>query len=153
MWQNFWQLRVNDRLTQWKDFRRKISDLPIEEAITEINEMWSTAPFVTYHLSPDEPNTWPDPWLLLAENYYCDLAKALGIMYTIYFSSHKNIESEIRIYYDYETKERHNISWIDKGKYILNYWPYEIVNTKELDKKNLQLLHKYTTKDLDLNKY
>lgn len=153
MWSNFWMLRVSDRLTQWKDFRHKISDLPLARAVAEVNAMWSTAPFVTFYLPHDRTEEWPDPWELLAENYYCDVAKALGILYTIYFSSHKTTNLELHIYYDYQTKTRSNVVWIDGGKYILNYWPHEIVNTELIEEKQLQLLYSYTTQDLQLDKY
>ena len=153
MWSNFWMLRVSDRLSQWKDFRHKLSGLSLANTVAEVNAMWSTAPFVTYYLPPDRPDEWPDPWTLLAENYYCDVAKALGILYTIYFTSHKTTNLELRIYYDYQTKTRSNVVWIDDGKYILNYWPYEIVNTELIEEKQLQLLYSYTTEDLQLDKY
>jgi hypothetical protein len=43
--------------------------------------------------------------------------------------------------------------WLDDGKYILNYWPYEIVNTKQVEEKQLQLLYQYSSTDLQLEKY
>jgi hypothetical protein len=153
MWQNFWNLRVNDRLAQWKDFRHALSDLPLESAVVELNNMWSTAPYVTYYLDPSDPKTWPDPWALLAENYYCNVAKALGILYTIYFTSHKNVNFELHVYYDYKDKTKHCVAWLDHGKYILNYWPYEIVNTKQIEENQLQLLYRYSSTDLQLEKY
>ena len=153
MYNNFWNLRVNDRLTQWKEFRHKLTDLPLDKAVVEVNELWSTAPFVTYYLAPDEPNSWPDPWTLLAENYYCDVAKALGIIYTIYFTGHKCDDIELRVYYDYQKKVRSNVAYVAQGKYILNYWPHEIVNTKHIEDEQLQLLYSYTAKDLHLEKY
>ena len=153
MYSNFWNLRVNDRLAQWKDFRHQLSNLPLSKAIVELNQMWSTAPFVTYYLDPSDPTNWPDPWTLLAENYYCDVAKSLGILYTIYFTSHKSVDLEFRTYYDYKDKDRYSVAYIDQGKYILNYWPYEIVNTELVEEKQLQLLYQYSSKDLQLEKY
>ena len=153
MWQNFWNLRVNDRLTQWKDFRHQLDRLPLESAVVELNNMWSTAPLVTYNLDPSDPKTWPDPWALLAENYWCDVAKALGIVYTIYFTGHSATPIEIRVYYNYTDKTKHTVVWLDDGKYILNYWPYEIVNTKQVEEKQLQLLYQYSSIDLQLEKY
>ena len=153
MWQNFWNLRVNDRLTQWKEFRHQLDRLPLESAVVELNNMWSTAPIINYNLDPSDPKTWPDPWTLLAENYWCDVAKSLGIAYTIYFSSHKSTPIEIRVYYDYKDKTKHCVAWLDHGKYILNYWPYEIVNTKQIEEKQLQLLYQYSSTDLQLEKY
>jgi hypothetical protein len=119
----------------------------------ELNNMWSTAPFVNYNLDPSDPKTWPDPWALLAENYWCDVAKALGIVYTIYFTGHSSTPMEIRVYYDYKDKTKHTMVWLDDGKYILNYWPYEIVNTKQVEEKQLQLLYQYSSTDLQLEKY
>jgi len=153
MWQNFWNLRVNDRLAEWKDFRHELDRLPLESAVIELNNMWSTAPFVNYNLDPSDPNTWPDPWTLLAENYWCDVAKALGILYTIYFTHHRNTPMELRVYYDYKDKQRYTVAWLDDGKYILNYWPYEIVNTKQVEEKQLHLLYQYSNTDLALEKY
>jgi hypothetical protein len=153
MWTNFWNLRVNDRLAEWKDFRHKLSDLPLESAVVELNKMWSTAPFVNYNLDPSEPKSWPDPWTLLAENYWCDVAKTLGIVYTLYFTNHKSTPAEIRVYYDYQDKIKYTVAWIDHGKYILNYYPYEIVNIKYIEEKQLQLLYQYSNTDLALDKY
>jgi len=90
---------------------------------------------------------------LLAENYYCDVAKSLGILYTIYFTSHRAVDLKLHMYYDYEDKERYTVAWIDQGKYILNYWPYEIVNTKQIEEKQLHLLYQYSSTDLQLEKY
>ncbi len=149
---NFWNLRINDRLTQWKDFRHKLDALPLEHALGELNQLWSSAPYVTYYLDPSDPKSWPDPWTLLAENYYCNVAKALGIIYTIYFTSHK-VDVELRTYYDYKEKNRYNLSWFSKGKYILNYYPYEIVNTEQIEEQKLDLLYRYSIKDLHLEKY
>jgi len=152
-WHNFWTLRTSDRLAQWKIFRRELDQLPIEEAVIKLNDMWSSAPYVAHYLSADDTENWPDPWELLAENYYCNLAKALGIIYTIYFTGHNNIDIELRVYYDYKTKDRYNVVYIDNGKYILNYWPYEIVNTTQVDDQQLQLLYQYSVKDLQLDQY
>ena len=153
MGSNFWNLRINERLFEWKDFRHNIDSLPLERALVEVNNLWSSAPFVTYYLNSDAPETWPDPWTLLAENYYCDLAKALGILYTIYFTSHKSNNMSLCVYYNYKDKVRSNLVSIDHGKYILNYWPCEIVNTKQIENEQMKLLYSYTAKDLHLEKY
>lgn len=153
MWSCFWNLRISDRLSQWKDFRRHLSELPLDRALAECNALWSTAPFVNYYLSADDPQNWPDPWTLLAENYYCDVAKALGIIYTINFTSHKSIPIEFKVFYDLEDKTRYNLVYLAEGKYILNYWPHEIVNNELLKSKPLQLIYQYSRSNLDLDRY
>jgi hypothetical protein len=60
---------------------------------------------------------------------------------------------ELRVYYDYKDKERYTVAWLDEGKYILNYWPYEIVNTKQVEETQLHLLYQYSSTDLALEKY
>jgi|TARA_B110000977_G_C10911617_1_gene429498 hypothetical protein len=152
-WQDFWTLRVNDRLRQWTDFRQQLDKLPFDLALVELNEMWSSAPQVNYALDQSSNKNWPTPWELLAETNYCTIAKALGIMYTIYFTRHRSTDVELRVYYNYDDKERHAVAWFKGGEYILNYWPFEIVNTKQIQEKQLKLLYQYTSKDLKLESY
>ena len=151
--ENFWNLRVNDRLAQWKDFRRSLDQLPIEQAIEQVNQFWSRAPGVGYYLAPDDISNWPDPWTLIYENYYCDVAKVLGIVYTIALTSHKNnLDVEIRVYKDPATRHEYNLAWISQGKYIVNLINNEVVNKEQFDKKFI-LIKQYKAEDLDLVKY
>ena len=105
------------------------------------------------HLKPDWVESWPNPWELLAENRYCDLAKALGMLYTLYLTCHGDqLDVEIRIYQDPESGERYNLVWIDQGKYVLNLSHDEVVNTQHVQ-QHLALEFKYTSEDLGMNKY
>ena len=153
MGSNFWNIRTDEQLAQWANFRNTISGLPLEDAVNELSVLWSTAPIVNYNLDPADSVNWPNPWELLAENCWCDVAKALGIMYTLYFTSHKDVEIELRSYFNLAEKVRYNVVWVDNGKYIINYYPYEIVNTAYIEEKELKLLNRYTPADLGLDKY
>lgn len=148
-----WNLNSSDRLHEWKLFREDISALPLEKALEKTNHLWSYAPFVNYYISPDRSPEWPDPWTLLHENYYCDIAKSLGIMYTLHLCSHygNGIDSmEMKIYNNPKTHESHNTVWINNGKYILNLIFDEVVNKSQLDKK-LVLQYTHSVEDLNLN--
>lgn len=70
-----------DRLNKWKEFRNtlEISNSPLED----VAEFWSQAPFVNPYLDPNSPTEWPDPWHLVLDDRYDDLAIALGMLYTI----------------------------------------------------------------------
>ena len=70
-----------NRLTEWKEFRDTLenSNTPLED----VAEFWSHAPFVNPYLNPNNPSEWPDPWHLVIDNRYDDLAIALGMLYTI----------------------------------------------------------------------
>ena len=67
---------------------------------------------------------WPDPWDLIAENTYCDLAKCLGISYTILMLDRTDINS-LSIQ---ETKENEYIVSLNQGKYILNWDVGQVLN-------------------------
>ena len=146
---NFWSSMPYERLRQWYDFRKSLTDKTLDSAVNEVQHLWSYAPFVKYYLTTDMVDQWPNPWELLYDNVYCDLAKALGIVYTLYLSDHKP-DLEIRVYKDDEVKEYYNLVFVDKGKYVLNYQHDEVVNKKYI-KNDLVLVKKFNSKDLRLD--
>ncbi len=146
-----WSLGTDDRLLSWRNFRRELDELDLEPALEKCVHLWSYVPFVNRYLRPEWPDQWPDPWNLLAENRYCDLAKALGMLYTMYLTRHAdNIDMELRVYDS--TTERYNLVWINDGKYVLNFQHDEIVNTQHIQ-KDLVLAFKYTAGELGIEKY
>jgi hypothetical protein len=148
-----WKLDTAGRIAQWRDFRKSLDELPFDQALDVVAKFWQTAPFSPYNLDPDRSETWPDPWTLIYENVYCDVAKCLGIVYTLLLSKHKTaLDVEIRIYQDPKTRYGYNLAWIGQGKYILNMVDGEVVNNKQFD-KNLKLIKTYTAVDLQLENY
>lgn len=146
-----WNLTPSERLRYWHDFRKRISTLTSAEAIEETHHLWCYAPYVTHYLTIDQIMNWPNPWELINDNYYCDLAKALGMVYTLYLTNHW-IESTIEIYHDRSSKDERNLVIIDEGKYVLNYLHDEIINKKQIN-KDLELIKKITVRDLQLTKF
>jgi hypothetical protein len=71
----------NERLTEWRKFRDslEISQTPFEDVAV----LWAQAPFVSPYLKPNNPKTWPDPWHLILDDRYDELAIALGMLYTL----------------------------------------------------------------------
>jgi len=120
-----WQKTFIDRLESWITLRDHVRNLDPEIALKQINSWWSTAPWRAYHLHWDDRETWPDPWELLSDNLYCDVAKGLGILYTISLLDHKDLtDAELVL-----TSEGHNLVLVCKRKYILNWDRDSIVNT------------------------
>lgn len=145
-----WNLLPSERLRCWQEFRKSISEKNFEDALKETVHLWSYAPYVSHYLTTDQIDNWPGPWELIYENYYCDLAKALGMLYTLYLSSHR-CDIEIRIYNDPSAMEQYNLVYIDKGKYVLNYVHDEVVNKTQLP-NNLKLVAQLSATDLNLEK-
>ena len=147
------QLPAEDRLRSWREFRSSIESLPLETALDETAKFWARAPFVPYNLDPDNKKLWPDPWTLIYENSYCDIAKCLGIVYTISLTGHKKIiDIEFRRYEDPKTRYAYNLAWVNKGKYILNMTDGEVLNIEQFD-KTLKLKQQLTAVDLQLENY
>ena len=148
-----WKLGPSGRLDHWKAFRSKISSLDLEQALQACNEFWQTAPFTPFYLDHREIQNWPDPWQLIYENYYCDLAKALGIVYTLHLSAHKNnVDLAIHICQEATSRAQYNLVWINQGKYVLNYISDTIVNRTQVS-NNIKTLFKLSSKDLNLENY
>lgn len=147
------KLSTGDRMHRWKQFRSQLNELPLGEALQSTLDLWHSCPFIPFYLEADNPGNWPNPWELIEENYYCDLAKVLGIVYTLYLTEHKNfLDPEIRVYYDSKNRTYYHIAWFAQGKYVLNLVEGEIVNKEQINKE-LKLKHRYTAADLKLEQY
>ncbi len=107
-----------DRLADWKKFRDSLetSQTPLEDVAI----FWSRAPFVNLYLDSTQPSSWPDPWRLVMEGKYDDLAICLGMLYTIKLTQrfmatpceiHKSESSE---------KKDSNFFLVVDNKHILN---------------------------------
>jgi hypothetical protein len=95
-----------------------------------INDWWWRAPMINHYLHWDDHCAWPSPWELLADNMYCDLARALGIVYTIMMIEHEKTQEISLICTDND-----NLVQVNQGKYILNWAPGEILNIHSTDIK------------------
>ena len=147
------KLKPSDRLDRWKSFRFSLNEFSIGKAIELTNELWAACPFTPFYLDPESPDSWPDPWTLLEENYYCDLAKVLGIIYTLHLCDHgKNLQPELRIYTNTKTRHTYHIAYLCDGKYVLNLIEGEILNKEHINQE-FKLKHRYTAADLKLEQY
>ena len=148
-----WKSSIDDRLTKWKQFRKKLDTMSLDEALLCTAELWHTAPYKTFYLDPTSTIDWPNPWELISENYYCDIAKCLGIIYTIYFTNHcNNLVPEIRLYQDVNASQLYSLAWFNDGKYILNWDSGKVVNIEQVEEE-LKLICCYNSNDLILEKY
>ena len=120
-----WPTAFSARLALWNQLRSQAQDLPAEQALAAINAWWFQAPWSAYHLHWDDQDTWPDPWQLLSDNIYCDVARGLGILYTITLLDRADLAPADLVL----TQEGHNLVLLSKEKYILNWEPDTIVNT------------------------
>ena len=84
---------------------------------------------------------------------YCDVAKCLGIVYTVALTTHRtNTTIEFKQYEDPKTGYDYNLACFDQGKYILNMIDGEVVNIK-LVNETLKFKRQYNEKELQLESY
>jgi DNA-binding MltR family transcriptional regulator len=118
-----WKTLYQERLADWYNLRQAANALELEQQLKLINDWWFRAPIVNRVVTWDDPTRWPSPWDLLVNNGYCDLARALGIVYTL-------LLLDRQLYTDLEiiSTGQDNLVQIDHGKYILNWAPGEVLN-------------------------
>ena len=135
-----WPLLYQDRLEAWCQLRKKSNSCDISTCLQDIDQWWSQTPWKPYYLHMDDYEKWPNPWNLLADNIYCDLARALGIVYTVLMLDRKDVDT-IQI----AETDQGNLVLVDHEKYILNWERDRLLNirptnftiTKSLDSSEL----------------
>ena len=117
-----WKTTYQERLADWVRLRQEAAALGLPEQLILINDWWFRAPIVNHLIHWEDARSWPTPWHLLNNNGYCELARALGIVYTVMLLENY---TDLKII---QTKED-NLVLVDGGKYILNWAPGTVLNT------------------------
>jgi len=121
-----WPVTFDNRLQSWVELRSRCQFLDLENSLTAINQWWFNTPWQPYYLHWDDQADWPDPWQLLSDNVYCDLARSLGILYTISLLERADMaDAELVL-----AEDGTNLVLVAKEKYILNWNKDSIVNNK-----------------------
>lgn len=123
-----WAQLFSSRLCDWNILRSEARDKDVESALLLINDWWFQAPWKVYKLHWFDQANWPDPWQLLEDIGYCDLARGLGILYTITLIDHSEIQDSSMIL----THEDHNLVLATKRKYILNWKAGDVLNSNNI---------------------
>lgn len=130
-----WQPYYEDRLQDWISLRDESKKLASEYSFQLIHDWWQTAPTILHYLHMDDYKTWPGPWELLANNNFCEVAKAAGIMYTIILTERPEI-------YSMSLLQDDNYTYVqvltDGGEYLLNGPPGSI----KASTADVNILHK-----------
>ena len=118
-----WPEDFSDRLKQWHDLRVLFVEPDLEHSLLLVNDWWFTCPISPRCLAWDDQITWPDPWNLLKDNVYCDLARGLGMLYTLCMTQDPRLER-----LQLARTNADNLVLVNDGKYILNWAPRQLLN-------------------------
>ena len=111
---------------EWNQLRADNQSNDLESALLAINNWWQMLPMDSHYLHWDDVERWPDPWDLIADGIFCPIAKSLGIIYTLHLIN----RPEIKDLQFAKTHEGDNLVLVNQGKYILNWAPGELLNTR-----------------------
>jgi hypothetical protein len=116
---NIFQLEYEARLQSWHDLKEDIKNSDLRSKCIKIDKWWQNAPTVNHYLHLKDTQNWPDPWELLVENLYCNVAKALGMCYTLYMTGEENF----RMVTACDKMGNDVLLILVNNEHILNYWP------------------------------
>lgn len=118
-----WPQTYQGRLESWIELREHCQSQDVASAVNQIDLWWQRTPWRPYYLHWDDRHDWPDPWQLLADNQYCDVARALGMLYTIKLLDRADCADAVMV-----TSDQGNLVLVQGGKYIMNWNPDQVVN-------------------------
>ena len=127
---NVFQLNYDTRLRSWYDLRQKLQTADLQTKCVEIDRFWQSAPLVNHHLHPFDVDNWPSPWELISENTYCEVARGLGMVYTLLLLGVTDIDFCLATD---DNSEEVVIVLVDNAKYVMNYWPEMVLNISSSD--------------------
>ena len=129
---NVFQLNYEARLKSWYDLRKSLEDSDIKTSCLAIDNWWQKAPLVNHYLHPNDIDNWPGPWDLLVENNYCQIARGLGMVYTLQLVGIKDIDFCIAID---DNSEECALVMVDRAIYVMNYYPNTVISNSLKDFK------------------
>lgn len=116
-----WPQTFEERLQEWHALRSSLGSTLDHDNLLAINRWWFRAPIINQTLHVTAIETWPDPWSLLSQSGYCDLARSLGMIYTVAIT-YPTQRDRLVLYHT----NQGNLVVVDRGAYILNWYPTSI---------------------------
>lgn len=141
-----WTKSPEERIHAWRLFRLDLHTQDTLQLLNTVAKHWATAPQSHQFLATDLPETWPNPWELLHDNYYDDVGLALGIYYTLQLSNAFDKED---INYNVLELNGDIINVVQVQDYVLNYDFGEVINTKQLP-SDCKIRYQYNHKNLNV---
>lgn len=122
---NIFQSSYDARLKNWYQLRQSLENSDLQTKCIQIDQWWQRAPLVNHYLHFDFMNEWPNPWELIYDNNYCNIARGLGMVYTLLLLGVTDIVFAEATDYNSEDVV---LVLVDNAKYLMNYWPNTVVN-------------------------
>jgi len=138
-----WPSTFEERLVEWNHLRSRAKSEILSDRLLMINDWWWRAPMVRSTLSWQQRDQWPDAWDLLNASGWCDLARALGMLYTVMIIDQDDV-------HDVHLVEscQGNLVLVNQGLYILNWSPRQLLN---IQSSQLEIKRSVSSKEFQKN--
>ena len=111
-----WYGTATEKILSWREFRKSLENANPLDAIEDIANWWTYAPWVKKTIDPYKPETWPTPWDMINKGYFCRSAIALGQAYTIW-SLFPTLDCEIWLINNRSEQDIHLITVVNHSIY------------------------------------
>lgn len=132
-----------ERLAEWKKFRNTIEI--DKNPFDLVSEFWARAPLVNTFLDPTDCTSWPDPWHLVLDNKYDDLAICLGMLYTLKLTE-RFMESSYEIHKITPNSSNSFFILIIDKKSVLNYEFKKVTDFSAIKNVSTSVIYRNDTK-------
>jgi hypothetical protein len=120
-------LPAQDRLEDWKAFRKSLVGLPEEEQFAKTAKYWAMAPLSKIAYDVEQPSTWLTPWEMVSAGDWCRNSVAIGMEFTLRLAGMKADRLRLEMFRDYDISEAVLVLIIDERR-VLNYTYGEVID-------------------------
>lgn len=132
---NVFLLDYYTRLREWSNLKENLAGKDLATICVEVDKFWQQTPLLKHYLHPADTPDWPSPWELISDNNYCYYARGLGMVYTLMLLGIEDIDFIDAMY---DNSENVCLVLVDNAKYILNWYPDSVLNTRLSDFTNIK---------------
>lgn len=133
----------DERLRFWKNLRKDISIMSLDDQMMAVAKFFSTVPYGSRSLDYYTPMGWPTPWEIIFYSSLCKSSVSLLIFYT-FSLLHTDIVVDLQLINDGEDTY---LLPVINNTFVLNYESGQ-VNKYQNIASEIQILNTYTQKNI-----
>jgi sugar phosphate isomerase/epimerase len=128
-------LGPDERLADWRNFRKSITEIPELDQFNAVVNYWSRAPLKNIAYDIEDIENFPTPWEMIYAGDWCRNSIAIGMEFTLRLAGIDEKRLELRMINDSTISDMMLTVVIDSN-YVLNYdWGHVFIGNLSKDAK------------------
>lgn len=119
----------DERLRLWKNLRKDISELPMEEKLIKVSKFFANVPYGSRTIDYYSPESWPTPWEIIFHGSLCKSSISLLIFYTF---SLLHTDDTVELHLINDGSDEYLVP-VFNNKFLLNYELGLVSNYQEVN--------------------